>query len=358
MNILDKTRLLQTSILSSLMMGLGGVAYAQVDTTPAEVEQIEAEEEDDFAEEKGEIVVTGSRLRRNEFTSASPLQVIDGELARDLGLVDASDLLGQTTVVQGQQITTGLSTSAGNLSANGPGSATASLRGLNPGRTLVLVNGRRLAPAGVRGAPSAPDLNLIPGSLVQRVDVLLDGASSVYGSDAIAGVVNYQLQREFEGIEVDAYATIPELPGNAGHREVFSLKTGVSNDKGFVTFAAEHSRVAGYNEAALSDFYSPYSNGCLSYVTQGASGTIYDPDRCAGSFGAGSAITPLGYLGYLEGNTGEVVSGFTLPDNFTRIAVTGNLIQPDDADGQRLLIFPEELDAAFAPDFNRTSMFT
>ena len=136
MNILDKTRLLQTSILSSLMMGLGGVAYAQVDTTPAEVEQIEAEEEDDFAEEKGEIVVTGSRLRRNEFTSASPLQVIDGELARDLGLVDASDLLGQTTVVQGQQITTGLSTSAGNLSANGPGSATASLRGLNPGRTL------------------------------------------------------------------------------------------------------------------------------------------------------------------------------------------------------------------------------
>ena len=230
MNILDKTRLLQTSILSSLMMGLGGVAYAQVDTTPAEVEQIEAEEEDDFAEEKGEIVVTGSRLRRNEFTSASPLQVIDGELARDLGLVDAADLLGQTTVVQGQQITTGLSTSAGNLSANGPGSATASLRGLNPGRTLVLVNGRRLAPAGVRGAPSAPDLNLIPGSLVQRVDVLLDGASSVYGSDAVAGVVNYQLQREFEGIEVDAYATIPELPGNAGHREVFSLKTGVSND--------------------------------------------------------------------------------------------------------------------------------
>ena len=353
MNILDKTRLLQTSILSSLMMGLGGVAYAQVDTTPAEVEQIEAEEEDDFAEEKGEIVVTGSRLRRNEFTSASPLQVIDGELARDLGLVDASDLLGQTTVVQGQQITTGLSTSAGNLSANGPGSATASLRGLNPGRTLVLVNGRRLAPAGVRGAPSAPDLNLIPGSLVQRVDVLLDGASSVYGSDAVAGVINYQLQREFEGIEVDAYATIPELPGNAGHREVFSLKTGVSNDKGFVTFAAEHSRVAGYPESALSDFYSPYSNGCLSYVTQGASGTIYDPDRCAGSFGAGSAISPYGYVGYEEG-----AQVGPLPPNFVPIGITANLIQPDDADGQRLLIFPEELDAAFAPDFNRTSLFT
>jgi len=164
MNILDKSRLLQTSFLSSLLIGLAGMAHAQVEPIITDVEQIE---EDEFAdEEDGEIVVTGSRLRRSEFSSASPLQVIDGEFARDLGLVDAADLLGQTTVVQGQQITTGLSTSAGNLSENGPGSATASLRGLNPGRSLVLINGRRLAPAGVRGAPSAPDLNLIPGTLL------------------------------------------------------------------------------------------------------------------------------------------------------------------------------------------------
>ncbi len=97
-----------------------------------------------FAEEEDTIVVTGSRLRRNEFTSASPLQFIDGEFARDLGLVDAADLLRQTTVVQGQQITTGVSTSAGLLTDSGPGSATVSLRGLNAGRTFVLVNGRRL----------------------------------------------------------------------------------------------------------------------------------------------------------------------------------------------------------------------
>lgn len=352
MNIIDKTRLLQTSILSSLVLGLGSVAYAQVDQLPTEVQQIE-EEEDEFAEEQGEVVVTGSRLRRNEFTSASPLQVIDGELARDLGLVDAADLLGQTTVVQGQQITTGLSTSAGNLSENGPGSATASLRGLNPGRTLVLVNGRRLAPAGVRGAPSAPDLNLIPGSLIERVDVLLDGASSVYGSDAVAGVVNYQLQREFEGLQIDAFATVPELPGNAGHQEVFSLKTGVSNDKGFVTFAAEHSRTAGYPESALSDFYAPYGGGCLSFVTLGSDGTLFEPDRCSGSFGAGSAISPVGFVGYQEG---VVQDG--LPPNFRRIGITANLIQPDDVDGQQLLLFPEEFNAAFAPDFNRTSIFT
>jgi len=288
MNILDKTRLLQTSFLSSLLMGFGGIAYAQVDPITTTVEQIEEDEDEFFDEADGEIVVTGSRLRRSEFSSASPLQVIDGEFARDLGLIDAADLLGQTTVVQGQQITTGLSTSAGNLSENGPGSATASLRGLNPGRTLVLVNGRRLAPAGVRGAPSAPDLNLIPGSLIERVDVLLDGASAVYGSDAVAGVVNYELKREFEGLQLDAYATLPELPGNAGHDEVFAVTTGVSNDKGFMSLAIEHSRSAGFNESALTEFYSPYSSGCRSFVTLGNDGTVFDPDRCTGSFGAGA----------------------------------------------------------------------
>jgi len=353
MNILDKTRLLQTSVLSSLMIGFGGVAYAQVDTTDV-VEQIEEVEEDEFEEEGDEVVVTGSRLRRTEFTSASPLQVIDGEFARDLGLVDAADILGQTTVVQGQQITTGISTSAGQLSDNGPGSSTASLRGLSAGRTLVLINGRRLAPAGVRGAPSAPDLNLIPGTLIERVDILLDGASSVYGSDAVAGVVNYQLRREFDGIQLDAFATMPELPGNAGHQEVFSLTTGVSNDKGFMSFALEHSRTSGYPESALSDFYSPYGGGCRSRVTVGESGTIYDPDLCTGSFGAGAVSgSPFGFLAYEQGAN---VNG--LPANFVPIGITAGLIQPDNLDGQRLLLFPEELNAAFAPDFNRTSLFT
>jgi len=142
MSYFAKSKLLHSSILSSVLIGAAFSANAQ-DADPLldeEVVEITASEEES-AEEADTIVVTGSRLRRTEFTSASPLQVIDGEIARDLGLVDADDILGQTTVVQGQQITTGLSTSAGNLSENGPGSATASLRGLNPGRTLVLVNG-------------------------------------------------------------------------------------------------------------------------------------------------------------------------------------------------------------------------
>lgn len=356
MNMREKSKLLQSSILSTVLFGAAFAANAQ-DADPIlddDVIEIEQAEEAAIESDDDLLVVTGSRLRRSEFSSASPLQVIDGEFARDLGLVDAADLLGQTTVVQGQQITTGLSTSAGNLSENGPGSATASLRGLNPGRTLVLVNGRRLAPAGVRGAPSAPDLNLIPGSLIERVDVLLDGASAVYGSDAVAGVVNYELRREFEGLQLDAFATVPELPGNAGHQEVFSATTGVSNDKGFLTLAIEHSRQAGYAESALSDFYSPYGGGCRSAVTLGASGTIYNPDLCTGSFGAGAISgSPFGFLAYQEGANEDGI-----PENFVPIGITGTLIQPDDVNGQRLLLFPEELNAAFAPDFQRTSLYT
>lgn len=355
MTLLDKSRLFQTSILGGLLLAAAPV-YAQ-DAQPAdEPEQTTAadEEDEEFFEEEGDtIVVTGSRLRRNEFTSASPLQVIDGELARDLGLVDAADLLGQTTVVQGQQTTTGVSTSAGLVTDNGPGSATASLRGLSADRTLVLINGRRLAPAGVRGVPSVPDLNMIPGTLIERVDVLLDGASSIYGSDAVAGVVNYNLRNDFDGIQLDVFATLPELPGNAGHQEVYTLTTGVSNDRGFIGFAVEHSESAGYNESALSDFYSPYGGGCRSSVTLGASGTIYNPDRCVGSFGAGAVSSPFGFLAY---DLGARIPG--LPNDFSPVPITGGLIQPDNVGGQRLLLFPEELNAAFAPDFERNTIYT
>lgn len=354
MNILDKTRLLQTSVLSSLIMGFGATAYAQVEDTSVEETEVVEIDEAEFEEDGDEVIVTGSRLRRNEFTSASPLQVIDGELSRDLGLVDAADLLGQTTVVQGQQITTGVSTSAGLNTTNGPGSAEASLRGLDSSRTLVLVNGRRLAPAGVRGTPSVPDLNMIPGTLIERVDVLLDGASSIYGSDAVAGVVNYQLRRQMDGIQLDAFATMPEFAGNAGHQEVFSISGGVTGDNGFINFAVEHSRTDGFAETAFDGFYDPYSNGCRSSVTIGASGTIYDPDTCRnGTFGAGAVSSPVGFLAY---EAGANIAG--LPANFSRVPITLQLIQPDNASGIRLLNYPEEFEASFTPDFERTTMFT
>ncbi len=349
-----KRGLLATSLLAGIAGGTWGAAFAQeADDETAPIVVTEEDEEDDEAPgqlRQERIIITGSRVARDEFSSISPLQVIDGEVARDLGLIDASDLLGQTTVVQGQQTTTGLSTSAGLLSDNGPGSATASLRGLDAGRTLVMVNGRRLAPAGVRGAPSAPDLNLIPGSLIDRVDVLLDGASSVYGSDAVAGVVNFILRTDFDGLQLDAYVTDPEMRNDGGRQHVYTATWGVSNDKGFIGVAGEHSITEGFTRRDFGSFYEPYTDPCQRFYSQGLSGEIYE--SCTGSFGAGAASTRFGFLGFEEGRQTP-----GLPAGFYPIPVTADLLTPGSVNGAALLLFPEELNAVFAPDFNRTSLY-
>ena len=332
---------------ASVLLGAFSLAL-----TPQAFAQEEEEEETESAEIE-EIITTGSRIVRDTFSSISPLQVIDGETSRDLGLVDTSELLRQTTVVQGQQITTGLSTSAGLLTDNGPGSSTASLRGLDAGRTLVMVNGRRLAPAGVGGAPSNPDLNLVPGTLIERVDVLLDGASSVYGSDAVAGVVNIILRNDFDGLQLDAYNSWTGLSNDGGDQEVYSATWGVNNDRGFIGFAAEYTKTNGFAEGDLAGFYSPYDGDCRSRIFIGASGQEYN-DNCSGSFGAGAASTSaFGFLGFEEGQNNP-----GLPPGFFQIPVTGSLLTSGDPGGRALLLWPEELEAAFAPDFSRTTIFT
>lgn len=187
-----------------------------------------------------EVVVTGSRLSRDTYTSVSPLQVITAEAAREVGIIDAAAVLQNAPASRGQQIDL---TFGGFVLDNGPGASTVDLRGLGAERTLVLLNGRRLAPAGVEGAPVSPDLNLIPSMLVQQYDILLDGASSIYGSDAIAGVTNILLRKDFEGLEVSAYSTKPEA--SSGETNSLSLVWGKNWDRGFVGGGVDYQRSDG-----------------------------------------------------------------------------------------------------------------
>ncbi len=197
----------------------------------------EIEEDIEDARTGDQIIVTGSRVRRNEFTSASPLQVIDGQVSRELGVFDTARLLQESAVATGQQIN---DTFGGFVLDNGPGASTVALRGIDPERTLLLLNGRRLAPGGVEGAPTSPDLNLIPSSLIGRVDVLLDGASPVYGSDAVAGVANVILRDDFDGFEIETAFNVPFTGG--GKTSQVSASWGVSNDRGFIGVGAEFFR--------------------------------------------------------------------------------------------------------------------
>jgi iron complex outermembrane recepter protein len=136
-----------------------------------------------------EIVVTGSRIRRDTFSAPQPIDVILPEQAVLQGVGTLGSLLQSGTTAAGSpQVTAATSTAF--VQSGGIGAQTLSLRGLGANRTLVLLNGRRAGPAGTRGEVSSSDFNTMPLSVVERVEILKDGASSIYGSDAVAGVVN------------------------------------------------------------------------------------------------------------------------------------------------------------------------
>ncbi len=141
-----------------------------------------------------EIVVTGSRIPQPNLIAVSPVTAVDSEDIALRGVTRIEDMINTLPQAFGQQ--------GANIANASTGTATVDLRLLGPVRTLVLVNGRRLVP----GDPftSAADLNAIPGALVDRIEVLTGGASAVYGADAVAGVVNFIMQDDLEGVRFDA----------------------------------------------------------------------------------------------------------------------------------------------------------
>ena len=139
-----------------------------------------------------EVIVTGSRIKRSDTSSISPISVLTEQDLSVSGNLTLENFIQDMPAVNGGDFGAGVNN--GN-----PGIATVSLRGLGPNRTLTLVNGKRFASASVNGFV---DLNMIPTAIVERIEVLRDGASTVYGSDAIAGVVNIITKKDFEGVDV------------------------------------------------------------------------------------------------------------------------------------------------------------
>jgi iron complex outermembrane recepter protein len=143
------------------------------------------------------IEVTGSRIPTANLEGASPVTVIDAQAIKTDGLRSVENLLNNLPQVFAGQ--------GGNVSNGSTGTANVDLRGFGPTRTLVLVNGRRLPAGSPRAGTSsaAPDLNQIPAPLIKRVELLTGGAGAVYGSDAVAGVVNFIMNNRFEGVQVE-----------------------------------------------------------------------------------------------------------------------------------------------------------
>jgi iron complex outermembrane receptor protein len=144
-----------------------------------------------------EVVVTGSRIAQPGLTSISPVTAVGAEQIKVEGITRIEDLINN--------LPQAFADFGGNVSNGATGAATVNLRNLGSQRTLVLVNSRRLMPGDpTQNGTASPDLNQIPSALIERVEVLTGGASAVYGADAVAGVVNFIMNDNFEGVRVDA----------------------------------------------------------------------------------------------------------------------------------------------------------
>ena len=189
-------------------------------------------QEESAEEDVEEVVVTGSRIATSEFTGAQPVIVIDQEdIARSAELGIAEVLREMPINVAGSFFE--------RSGSSARSQSTLSLRGLGSGRTLVLIDGRRI-PATPKLGGESSNINTIPTAAVERVEILADGASAVYGSDAIGGVVNVITKKGFEGMTISGRVGDPDLPG--GEEEAFSIVGGITTDKSNLTWTYEHSQ--------------------------------------------------------------------------------------------------------------------
>ncbi|MEZ9820858.1 TonB-dependent receptor [Shewanella sp. 10N.286.45.A1] len=214
-----KNNLLANSVRLALVSGALTAAF----TAPA----VFAAEEDSVER----IEVTGSRIKRTDIEGANPVTSIDAASIEKMSVNNVGDLL--------QNLTSSAGAATNTQTNNGGDSSTRfSLRGIGSERTLVLINGRRVV-AGGSGANSSVDLNTIPTAIVKRVEILKDGASATYGSDAIAGVVNIITKNDFEGFDLKLNYSSSDK-GDAATKGV-DVTFGAASDRGNVVFALGYS---------------------------------------------------------------------------------------------------------------------
>lgn len=218
-NLLLSTTVVAGAAAVSLTLLSSGAAFAQAAATSVNSQ----------ASDVDEVVVVGSRIRRDNYNAPSPTQVVTREEATLQGFASTTEALQSTAVTGG---TSQITAAYGNyVTDGGPGANTIGLRGLGPSRTLVLLNGRRVSPAGSRGSVGSADLNVLPTAMIDRVEVLRDGASSIYGSDAVAGVINIQTRKNFDGVVFEAQHNEPTSANGAGGSDRLSLTAGTRGER-------------------------------------------------------------------------------------------------------------------------------
>jgi iron complex outermembrane recepter protein len=278
-----RQRLLQTTILCGFAAAVAVSGSAVAQTTAAPAAPAKPNEE--------VVVVTGTRIQRPNTVSNSPITSVTAD-----SLITQNTVNIETKLRTLPQFTPG-STEYSNNTDGPEGVATINLRGLGTNRTLVLMDGKRLPAFDATGVV---DINMVPLALVERIDIVTGGASAVYGSDAIAGVVNFVMKKNFQGIQVDLNGTrFGEGDGDTKNLAL-TIGSNFADDRGNAVLSLAYSTREAVFQGARA-----YSNFNLDPSAGAAD--LNDPSRRAGSSNAGWTRVNLGAGNRWFTNTGAVV---------------------------------------------------
>ncbi|GAA3920015.1 TonB-dependent receptor plug domain-containing protein [Luteimonas lutimaris] len=271
---------LALALAASLMLPL--CAYAQSTTPDPEQDATEEAATTDSTTTQSDVstlekvTVTGSRISKDTFNSISPVQVITRDETTVAGFNSTTAVLQSNVVTGGsEQINNAF---GGYVTDGGPGANTLSLRGMGATRTLLLLNGRRVAPAGSRGAVGSADLNVLPNIMIDHIEILKDGASSIYGSDAVAGVVNVVTRNKYDGAAVEFQHNATQHGG--GEETRWSAMAGTTRDNWRISGSLEFYH---RNEIQLRD--RDWASKCPL--------PLYGRDPDTGRYGANDYIDPV-----------------------------------------------------------------
>lgn len=270
-----------TALRSRLLVGIclsalgAPIAAQETSVSPAPAAQP--------ADDSGEVVVTGSRIARRDFIAESPITTIDQKFVQDSGPTTVESALNALPQFQATLNAQTATTNTYGGATTGARSS-ANLRGLGPSRTLILFDGRRMQPSDVQGTI---DLNTISPALISNVEVITGGASAVYGSDAVAGVVNFRFNNRFRGLELQADAGITQEMDGANQSISLAYGKGFADDRGRIIVSGSYLHRETADRASRKFFNqvtgTPTPTSGL-YVLDGAN-----------RFGAGSAAAVAAY---------------------------------------------------------------
>ncbi len=231
--------------------------------TPAAAEAIAEAQTDSAPPPSDEILITGSRIARQDYAANSPIVSLSQDTIQNTGRVTVESALTQMPQFAGAfGAANGGSTSTG---LNG-GQAYASLRGLGSKRTLLLLDGRRIQPSNPDGSV---DLNIIPDALIENIEVITGGASTTYGSDATAGVVNFRLRRNFKGLEIGGQTGVSDYGDGNSYRLTGTVGGAFDEERGHAVISIDYTKRQRALQNERSYYTARQTTPGLSTIPQG-----------------------------------------------------------------------------------------